>query len=77
VAVRWVLEQPCVASAIIGARHADQLGDTLAAAGWQLPEAARERLDTISAQPHRYPRAMEETMMQRRDHAVKMPARPR
>ncbi|HEX4366834.1 MAG TPA: aldo/keto reductase [Rhodopila sp.] len=77
VAVRWVLEQPCVASAIIGARHADQLGDTLAAAGWQLPEAARKRLDTISAQPHRYPRAMEETMMQRRDHAVKMPARPR
>jgi aryl-alcohol dehydrogenase-like predicted oxidoreductase len=77
VAVRWVLEQPCVASAIIGARRADQLDDTLAAAGWQLPEAARKRLDTISAQPHRYPRAMEETMKQRRDRAVKIPARQR
>jgi aryl-alcohol dehydrogenase-like predicted oxidoreductase len=73
VAVRWVLEQPHVASAIIGARTADQLGDTLAAAGWRLPEAARERLDKVSAQPHRYPRAMEETMQQRRDRAVKMP----
>jgi aryl-alcohol dehydrogenase-like predicted oxidoreductase len=73
VAVRWVLEQPLVASAIIGARITDQLTDTLAAAGWQLPEAARQRLDKVSALPRRYPRAMEETMAQRRDRAVRMP----
>jgi aryl-alcohol dehydrogenase-like predicted oxidoreductase len=77
VAVRWVLEQPLVASAIVGARKTEQLGDTLAAAGWRLPAAARERLDRISAPPHRYPRAMEETMKERRDQAVRMPGQPR
>src|SRR5580698_2307828 len=53
VAVRWVLERPLVASAIVGARTADQLKDTLAATGWRLPEGARERLDTVSALAHR------------------------
>jgi aryl-alcohol dehydrogenase-like predicted oxidoreductase len=77
VAVRWVLEQPMVASAIVGARTARQLTDTLAATGWQLPEEARERLEKVSALPRRYPRAMEETMAQRRDQAVRMPARAR
>jgi aryl-alcohol dehydrogenase-like predicted oxidoreductase len=77
VAVRWVLEQPLVSSAIIGARTADQLTDTLAAGGWHLPEAARERLDKISVLPRRYPRAMEETMLQRRDRAVRMPGQSR
>jgi aryl-alcohol dehydrogenase-like predicted oxidoreductase len=75
VAVRWVLDQPMVASAIIGARTVDQLGNTLAAGGWKLPEAARARLDKISALPRRYPRAMEETMIQRREQAVRVPAR--
>jgi aryl-alcohol dehydrogenase-like predicted oxidoreductase len=50
VAVRWVLEQPLVASAIVGARTAEQLSDTLDAAGWRLPEEAREQLDKVSAQ---------------------------
>jgi aryl-alcohol dehydrogenase-like predicted oxidoreductase len=72
VAVRWVLQQPQVTSAIIGARTADQLADTLGAASWQLPGDARDRLDRISAPPHRYPRAMEETMTERRDRAVRM-----
>jgi aryl-alcohol dehydrogenase-like predicted oxidoreductase len=73
VAVRWVIEQPLVASAIVGARRVDQLSDTLAVAGWRLPVEARERLDAVSALPHRYPRAMEETMAERRDQAVRMP----
>jgi aryl-alcohol dehydrogenase-like predicted oxidoreductase len=75
VAVRWTLEQPMVASTIVGARTTDQLGDTLGAAGWQLPEDVRKRLDKVSAQPHRYPRAMEETMAERRNRAVRMPGR--
>jgi len=75
VAVRWVLEQPMVASAIIGARTVDQLGNTLSAGGWQLPAAARERLDNVSALPRRYPRAMEETMLQRHERAVRRPTR--
>jgi hypothetical protein len=62
-----------VASAIIGARTADQLADTLGAAGWSLPADARQRLEAVSALPRRYPRAMEETMMKRRDQAVRMP----
>ena len=73
VAVRWPLEQPMVTSAIVGARTMAQLGDTLGAAGWQLPEDARKRLGKVSAQPHRYPRAMEATMAERRDRAVRMP----
>jgi aryl-alcohol dehydrogenase-like predicted oxidoreductase len=77
VAVRWVLEQPVVASAIVGARTAAQLGDTLGASGWRLPEEVRDRLDRVSAQPHRYPRAMEETMAERRNQAVRMSGRPR
>jgi aryl-alcohol dehydrogenase-like predicted oxidoreductase len=77
VAVRWVLEQPLVASAIVGARTAEQFNDTLAATGWGLPQEARERLDKISAPPRRYPRAMEETMAERRDRAVRMPRRPK
>src|SRR5262249_12218458 len=73
VAVRWVLDQPQVTSAIVGARTAAQLGDTLAAGGWRLPEAALARLDKVSAPPHRFPRAMEAPMKARRDESVKMP----
>jgi aryl-alcohol dehydrogenase-like predicted oxidoreductase len=73
VAVRWILEQPQVASAIVGARTAEQFSDTLAAAGWRLPEEARKRLDLVSTQPRRYPRAMEEAMAARRDQAVRRP----
>jgi aryl-alcohol dehydrogenase-like predicted oxidoreductase len=36
VATRWVLDQPGVAAAIVGARYADHLGDTLAVFGLQL-----------------------------------------
>jgi aryl-alcohol dehydrogenase-like predicted oxidoreductase len=73
VAVRWVLEQPMVTSAIVGARTAAQLGDTLGAAGWRLPDDARARLDEISALPRRYPWAMEEGMADRRNQALRMP----
>jgi aryl-alcohol dehydrogenase-like predicted oxidoreductase len=73
VALRWVLEQPFITSAIVGARNAAQLGDTLATAGWRLPDEARARLDQVSHLPHRYPRAFEEGMHERRDSAVKMP----
>ena len=73
VAIRWVLEQPMVTSAIVGARNAEQLRGTVAAAGWRLPEEMRGRLDKISAQKHRYPRAMEATMAERRNRAVQMP----
>src|SRR6266404_797693 len=37
VALRWVMDQPFMTSAIVGARNAQQLGETLGAGGWRLP----------------------------------------
>jgi aryl-alcohol dehydrogenase-like predicted oxidoreductase len=74
VALRWVVDQPFMTSAIVGARNAEQLRETLAVGGWRLPAEAREKLDKVSAQPHRYPRAFEDPMPERRNSAVKMPS---
>lgn len=41
VAIRWTLDQPGVAAAIVGARHAAHLGDTLAALSLRLTEGDR------------------------------------
>lgn len=73
VALRWVMDQPFMTSAIVGARNVGQLGETLKAGGWRLPEVALARLSEVSAQPHRYPRAFEDPMPQRRASALKMP----
>ena len=72
-ALRWVMDQPCITSAIVGARNAEQLGDTLASAGWRLPAEALAKLDKVSAQPYRYPRAFEATMVERRNAAIEKP----
>src|SRR6185503_3588377 len=72
-ALRWVMDQPFMTSAIVGARNAQQLGETLQAGGWRLPQAALEKLNKVSAQPHKYPRVFEEPMPERRSSAVKMP----
>ncbi|MBV7332493.1 aldo/keto reductase [Chloroflexi bacterium TSY] len=74
VATRWVLEQPTITSAIIGARTVDQAKDNMLAAGWRLEGDALERLNTISFLPHRYPRSMEENMHERRNSAIHMPS---
>lgn len=74
VAVRWVLEQPAITSAIIGARTIEQAGDNFKAAGWQLPAEALARLNQVSALPLRYPKSMEYNMHERRNSAVKMPS---
>ena len=41
VALRWVMDQPFMTSAIVGARNAEQLGETLGAGGWRLPARRR------------------------------------
>jgi aryl-alcohol dehydrogenase-like predicted oxidoreductase len=74
VAVRWVLEQPAITSAIIGARTVDQARDNFKAAGWQLPAEALARLNQVSVLPPRYPKSMEYNMHERRNQAVKMPS---
>jgi aryl-alcohol dehydrogenase-like predicted oxidoreductase len=72
-ALRWVMDQPFMTSAIVGARNTDQLADTLKAGGWHLPPEALEKLNKVSSRPNRYPRAFEDPMPGRRAAAVKMP----
>ncbi|MCB0125045.1 MAG: aldo/keto reductase, partial [Caldilineaceae bacterium] len=59
VALRWVLEQPAITSAIIGARTVAQARDNMLAGGWTLPADALQRLNEVSKLPARYPRSME------------------
>jgi aryl-alcohol dehydrogenase-like predicted oxidoreductase len=72
VALRWVLDQGFVTSAIVGARTQAQIEETLQAVGWRLPEEARAKLDAASALPLRYPRTMEDGMAERRASAVRI-----
>ena len=70
-ALRWVMDQPFMTSAIVGARNAaaarrDAGRRRLAPAGRGAGEA-----DKVSAQPHRYPRAFEEPMADRRNRPSK------
>ena len=49
VATRWVLDRPGVAAAIVGARYADHLADTLAVFELQLDAQDHARLAPILA----------------------------
>ena len=76
VAIRWVLEQPAITSAIVGARTTDQFQDSLGAAGWQLANGDLARLNEVSHLPDRYPKLMEANMHERRNQAIQMPTGP-
>ena len=49
VATRWVLDQPAVAAAIVGARYADRIGDTLAVFSLQLDASDHAAISAILA----------------------------
>jgi aryl-alcohol dehydrogenase-like predicted oxidoreductase len=51
VALNWVVTQPGIAAAIVGASTADQLGASLAALDFELPADLRDALDEASAAP--------------------------
>ncbi|GAA3228251.1 aldo/keto reductase [Nonomuraea helvata] len=51
VALNWVATQPGVASAIVGASSADQLGANVAALDLELPAELRAELDEASSVP--------------------------
>ncbi len=51
VAVNWVATQPGIASAIVGASSAEQLGATMAALDFEIPPQLRKELDEASAVP--------------------------
>lgn len=53
VAVAWVLANPVITSALIGASRADQLADNLAAIDFKLDAALKQQLDEITLQ-YRY-----------------------
>lgn len=59
VAIRWILERPHISSVITGARTLDHFQNNVGAAGWSLPEEARERLTEVSKPRVKYPEAME------------------
>lgn len=55
VALRWLLGRPGVTAPIVGARTAEQLADSLGAAGWELTAQQAGRLDAASERPLPYP----------------------
>lgn len=71
VAIRWVLEQAGLTSAIVGARSVEQLNDNLGASGWRLDGELLARLNEVSHLPDRYPELMEKNMHERRERAVR------
>jgi aryl-alcohol dehydrogenase-like predicted oxidoreductase len=50
VATRWVLEQPAVAAAIVGARYADRIADTLSVFSLQLDASDHAAISAILAE---------------------------
>ncbi|WIY06457.1 aldo/keto reductase [Amycolatopsis mongoliensis] len=51
VAINWVATQPGIASAIVGASSAEQLGKSMAALDFEIPLELRAQLDEASAVP--------------------------
>jgi len=76
VALRWVIEQPGITSAIVGARNCEQLKDNLLAGSWKLDKASMQTLTQVSKPRARYPKSMENAMFDRRNNAVEMPSLP-
>ncbi len=68
VALRWVMDQDGLTSAIVGARNTEQLDDNLGAVDLTLEHDAWKELDRISRLPLTYPSGLV-MMMQRRRQA--------
>lgn len=49
VAIRWVLDNPAVTSALAGAKHPGQVEGNAGACGWNLPPVEKRRLDEAIA----------------------------
>ena len=48
VALRWVLDLPCITSIIVGAKNEDQVVDNVGSVGWQLAEEHWRFLDNLT-----------------------------
>ena len=73
VALRWVLEQPAITSAIVGARTLAHLEDNIQSADFRLEGECLECLNRVSHLPDRYPESMEKDRDAQRLEAVQMP----
>ena len=71
VALRWVMDQDGLTSAIVGARNVEQLDNNLGAADLQLERDAWKELDRVSRLPLAYPSGLA-LMMERRRQAQLM-----
>jgi aryl-alcohol dehydrogenase-like predicted oxidoreductase len=59
VALRWVLQSPQIACAIVGARSAEQMADNLAIAGWRLEDEHYRSLAKLSRPRLPYPQGLQ------------------
>jgi aryl-alcohol dehydrogenase-like predicted oxidoreductase len=66
VALRWVMEQDGITSAIIGARNVQQLDDNLGAAELKMDQETWKGLDRVSRLPLTYPSGLHLIMGRRR-----------
>jgi aryl-alcohol dehydrogenase-like predicted oxidoreductase len=66
IALRWVMDQDGITSAIIGARNTSQLQDNLAACSVELSREQWKALDRISRLPIVYPSRIDGLMSRRR-----------
>lgn len=73
VAINWILRQPHISAALVGARNSDQLKANLAATTWKLDGASLDRLNDVSKQKDRFPYGMEKGCYKRRVDAIDMP----
>jgi len=71
VALRWVMDQEGVTSAIIGARTLEQLDDNLEAANLELGFEIWKDLDRVSRPPLGYPAGIDMFMNRRREEHMK------
>jgi len=67
VALRWVMDQEGITSAIIGARNLEQLNDNLGAADLEMDQETWKGLDRASRLPLTYPSGLVMMMQRRRE----------
>lgn len=67
VALRWVMDQEGITSAIIGARNLEQLNDNLGAADLDMDQETWKGLDRASRLPLTYPSGLVMMMQRRRE----------
>jgi len=67
VALRWVMDQEGITSAIIGARNVEQLEDNLGAADLEMDQDTWKGLDRASRLPLTYPSGLVMMMQRRRE----------